>query len=336
MPSYPLIVGSSSTPTTFLTVAEHYRLLADQIGRYCYTTVSETLPSGEPGRWVLLDDLKDDEDERLQFAGGYLNVVTGEQAGSQRRIRREGFEGPFGALGLSRVLVNDAGVPNSLAAGVGVEVTTPLPVRRIGTTKGLVDLVREACQRLLTEVRIPLTGNGTSLYSLQGYGSVLSENQLDSIWDVWAVAPSEPLHRSRHVPKIIRNGATVTLDTGVTYTSAESFEVKAYVRASKLVYTVAGGWAYSTVGPVNDSDQVAVPSEWVLPVAMFKGLQYLRRTIRLDPRLSASDKADQLSEMADSYRSWRAAAVDVILAQPQLEALPNESLVGFAPAGEYV
>jgi hypothetical protein len=329
MSGFALIVpaAGAATASTFSTLASIVAAVADQIGSYLSTGTSDTIPSGEPGRWVILDALRDDEQSRAQMAGGYIYVRTGVQAGSGRRILREGYEGPHGAVRLAETL-KLSGTPTNLAAGILVDVTNPLPWRRVGLVKGLVECVREATRLIRVPVRLALTGNGTQSYNLSAYQGFTRDAQINRIYD-WTpgVSSTDPPLVSRFTPKIIPNGATISLDVGYRYSSGEPFQVEAFMRADRVIYTAGGGWTYSTLGLVGDTDQTAAPLEWVLPMAMYKALQYLRRFIREDRSLSREEKAERLAETREQYVTWRGAAYDVTQAMPRLDALPNESMV---------
>lgn len=294
MPHALVVPAVTGTPTTFPTLGEQYRALADQLGAYLATSTSDRgVSAGEPGRWVIVNEFRDDDEERDRFLGGWLNVLTGAQAGNQRRLRRSGHEGYHGAVAVASVLRGSNDVPANLAENVAVEFTHPLPVRRVGMTKGLVDLVREAADRVYVETRLSFDGDGSRSYSLQNANWLTQGNvQIDGIWD-WAdgtSADTDPARRSPYRPEIVTNGSTVSLTTGRTYGSTQSFELKAFVQASRLVYTSSGGWAYSTAGPLNDSDQVAAPVAWILPVAMCLGLDYLLGLNAKDRAISDTER----------------------------------------------
>lgn len=331
--SFPIIVPSdTSTPSQFPTLAELRHDFADQIGTWNTGVISATTPGGEPGRWILVDDLRDDEWDRDQYAGAWVYATTGSMRTEQRRVRRTGYEGPFGALALSRVF-DVAGVPTVPSIESQVEITQPLPTKKTGLTKGLNTLINEACDRVWTEARIPFTGNGTSRYSLSNYEFVTTQARVDGIYD-WTlgIASTEAPIRASVAPVITTNGATITLETGYSYSTAASFQLKVFVKASRLIYD-GDVWGYVATGLVNDTDQVAVPSAWVLPVAMVKGIQYLRLRVTQDKTLSAAEKRDRLAEIEASYRpsSWARAAASVIAnSLPRGTANPSQGLTSSA------
>lgn len=321
---FPLVIPASvSTPTSMPTLADGRHALADQLGAYLRTIVSSTSPNGESGRWVLLDELRDDEAGRAAFAGGYVYAVTGAQAGKSRRVRSEGFEGHYAALGLARPF------PAALAPGVTVEVTNPLPVIRTGVVKGLNDLWNEGLDRTTIEVRLALTGNGTRIISLASYGAIMQAGRVDGIY-YWPNGQSSTLPPCRLTvdPVVTTNGGVFTLDPGYTFSEDVPFQVRILVQASRYVYD-GSAWGFSTTGLTADTHQAAAPVEWVLPVAMVKALQYLTRLTVADRVMPKDEKRERIDELMQQRRVWAKAAADVIRdVMPHPEAKASQGLIG--------
>lgn len=300
------VPASIDIPSQFPTLAECYRALADELGLYCRSIVSSATVTGEPGRWALVDALRDDEEDRSQYAGGYIHAVNGTYAGQDRRIRREGYEGHYGALQLARPY------PATLAPGTDVEVTYPLPVRRVGTMRGLVDFIRDATERVYVEARIPLVGNGTRLYSLDGYDFITSEEWTNGIYD-WCgqsstITPARPVTWS---PNVKVNGPTITLELPIVYGIDVPFELGVFVLANRLIYD-GSAWGYSSAGLVADTDQVAAPMRWIRPIAMLKALQYLTMRAESDETLSDAQRARLLAQYGRRLATWAVAAAKII------------------------
>lgn len=309
---FPIIVDdSTTTPSQMPTLADLRHALADQLGTYSTGVISNTIPGGEPGRWVTVDDFIDDEYERDQYAGAWVYAISGGSVGQQRRVRRTGYEGPSGMLALSRVFdIN--GTPTTPSIESQVEITHPLPVKKIGLIKGLNTIAQEALDRMWVEARIPLTGNGTRLYPLSNYPWITSQDQTNGIYD-WC-GQSSTTTPSSHTPwpyTVKTDGAVIVLETPVTYGTDVPFELAVFVSAGHLVYD-GSAWGYSATGLVNDSDQAAVSVEHFVPVAMLKALQYLTRMVNDDKTLTKDEKAAKLSEITDRRRHWASAASTVI------------------------
>lgn len=291
--------------------------LADQLGSYLRSTIGSGASAGEPGRWALVDDLKDDEGERARYAGAYLYLASGSLPPQQRRIRKTGYEGPGGAVALSRVLENGSHVPTNPSVGSVVEITSPLGAKRLGTVKGLDDLINEALARFTVTARLSLSGNGTYRHNLSAYPWINRPELVDGIYD-WSgsagtsdiVAPT----LSGYEPTLAINGASVTLETGSLYTSAETFQLKVFVPANRLIYD-GSIWGYAQTGLTNDGDQAVPAVEHVVPLAMAKGLEYLPRLIRQQRKageLSAEDAAELLADVSERLPYWRKAANQIL------------------------
>lgn len=319
--SGPIIApASSDTPSIYPIMSEYIEALADQLGERLYSTVStQAVSGGEPGRWVLIDDLKDDEKSRATFRDdGWVYLVNGAMAGSCRRVRSEGYEGPDGALAVASVFKSGS-TPTTPADGTLVQVTRPLPWTQVGMTRGLAQLVNEGLSRVWTEARITFTGNGTARYDLSAYPIVTREALIDGVYD-WAIGiptTEEPL-LAPYKPTITVNGATITLVTGYSYSTAVTFQLKVFVKGNRLIYT-NGAWGFTTTGLENDTDQAAIPVEQELPVAMVKAIQYRTRMIVNDRSLSKDEKAEALAALPDRQH-WARAAAKVIQ-----ETLPRKT-----------
>jgi hypothetical protein len=306
----PIIVppgsGSAADAGTMPTLSDFYVALAKQLGVYAYGGVSATVPSGEPGRWVILDEMRDDEEDRAAFAGGWISVKSGTQAGTQRRIRKEGYEGPFGALALARVL------PSNLDPATVVEVTNPLPVRSVGMMPGLVDFVNQGLERVWVEVRLPLVGNATRRTSLQGYPWLTERRQTDGIYDRRYRSGSDPTAESSAEYDVTVDGPTVTLETATAYNTGEPFQLAAFVQASRLTYD-GSAWGYARDGLVNDTDRAAISVGLLRPIAMALALDYLITYTAADRALADAERTHRIAEYTRRLQTrWGPAAQEVI------------------------
>lgn len=332
MPGADLVVPSASASTagTGWTLLQYVEDLAEQLGTYAEYVVSTEATSGEANRLVLVDELRDDEEARDFWAGGYVypvgdaNVVP--QAGQQRRILREGYHGPLGGLVVSRPWTA------SLDAGTVVILTEPLGVREHLGRKGLTDLVNEALGHCVLEARIPFTGNGTRSHSLAAYPWIRAARDVLGIRDRLDGYANEPTVWSPYPFDINTNGATVTLEPGYAYATGSTFELVAPVRADRLIYA-GSTWAYTaTPGLVADGNQAAAPIKWVTAFGMRQGLRELAKLIRKDGRLSPAEKQEQLAGpggILERYRQWRRTCARIVLDEfPRAQAGPVTGLVG--------
>lgn len=279
--------------------------LADQLGVYRSVTVSDLASGPDANRVVISEDLRDDEDEPEFWGQFFVYVVDGDQAGAQRRVVQRGYHGSISALILSR--------PLDLAPepGTTVLVTSPLPIERIGRTKGLNQIVQEAADRTTVEARLAFTGDGSRAVSLVDAPYVTNEDQLRGIYDARLTGlASDPLDLSPDLFRLALDGADRSIVVTNAYGSGESFEVAVGMSGGSLIYS-SGAWAYSTSGLTSDDDQVAVPTHWIVAIGMVKALQHLRTLIGLDRSLSPQERAIHLDDVERRMRVWAPAAAEI-------------------------
>lgn len=298
--------GGTSLPT-------YRRLLADELGVYLETTVSAAGQTVDARRVVLADELRDDEAD-ADLGAPYLYVKTGAQAGSQRRIVAQpdvGYQGARGAVLLSRPL--DA----PLAVGDTVEISGPLPVTRIGTTKGLNDIVNEALARIKIHARLVFTGTDAYEYPLAAYQSILSGDVVELLgisdtrgWTNTVVPPEVRPYGYR----IVRNGVTNTLVTDALYSTTDTFYLDVSIYADRLIYDGLG-WAYTQQdgrpGLQGDDDKAAAPEAWATAFGMVKALQQLDKLVSADASLSDAERTRQVTDILRRRRTWARAAGDI-------------------------
>jgi hypothetical protein len=294
--------------------------LGETLGLHQHLMVSTLATGGEAARHVLLDELRDDEQERAQWAGAYLYVRDGAQAGVQQRILTAGYEGPFGALRLSRPFAAP------LQPGTSVELSWPLPVKKHLGVTGLNGIVNEALERCLIEARISLTGNGTYSYSLADFPWLTRYSQTNGLYD-WGGLDSSTnnamLSPYRYALRV--NGASVTLQPSYLYSSTAPFELAVFVDGKRLV-SQNGIWGYSEAGLVDDGDQAAVPLYWARAFGMVLALRHLTTLTKRDPSLDDATKQARLADYLRDRQQWAAACRRISrdeFPQPIAEAPPS-------------
>jgi hypothetical protein len=320
----PLIVPTSTSGQGF-TLLDYRSDLGETLGLYQHLMVTQLATGGEAARHVILDELRDDEQERSQWAGAYLYARDGVQAGQQRRILREGYEGQFGALRLSRPFAA------ALLAGTSVELSWPLPVKKHLTVKGLDDIVNEALERCRVEARLSMTGDGTSAFNLSQHPSILRYEDTNGLYD-WRgrVVATDNAGLSPYAYDLRVNGHEIKLETSYLYTSGDTFELAIF---SKAKYLVAQNnvWGYSNAGLVADDDQAAVPLHWVRAFGMVKALRHLDQLAMRDASLSDAARQAVLATHARDRQQWARACVSIIQHEfplPMQAAPPSMALVG--------
>lgn len=309
--------------------------LADEIGFYHSTTVSDTGDNGDAARVVIADEFRDDEIGYEHNAAVWLYAQNGAQAGVQRRIIAQpeaGYLGSMAAMQVSRPFTA------ALASGVTVELTSPLPVKRHLGIKGLNELLNEGLARIWTEVRLTITGNSTYSYSLAAYPWLQTYEQTRGIWDYRSGGTTNPSELSAAGYRLVKNGAGVSLVTNALYTSSETFELAVIVRADRYV-SDGTTWAYTaTPGLLGDAYQAACPEEWAIAFAMVKALQYLTRLVMKDKRLSKEEKAERLSDILPRRRTWALTAASILMDEmPQpIQEATTPLVVGAGDDSDFV
>jgi|SRR5215471_1884842 len=318
MPSIPLIVpeagwaSAAATPT----LADYRAALGDQLGVFTRSVISSTVPGGEPGRWALVDDLADDDSAADRYAGGWLSLAASTLPAQQRRLRHEGFVGPFGALALARVVSDANGVPTDPRPGTAVELTLPLPSRRSGSVKGLDTLVNEALARLQVTARLPMVGDGTARYSLSSYPWLVSADQVGGLYDWSGTQPPGlgPPTRYGIDPTVRVDGASLSLEVPAVVAPGVPFEVAVVVPSDRLIFD-GGAWGYAETGLSDDGMRAVPPVGQVVTVAMAKALEYLPRLLRQQVIAHELDPDEAAAYQTDVDRRlpyWRHAAAVVI------------------------
>lgn len=321
----------SPTAGTGTTLARYVSLLGDELGTYVEYVIGSTVGAGEAARLVLADELRDDERDAEDWGAElWVYARDGAQApagvGAQRRVVRGGYRGPIAGLVLSRPWAA------ALAPGTTVAITEPLPVRRSRQTKGLVTLVNEALARIWIETLVSITGNAAYEYDLAAYPWLaFGAIQTSGIYDALGLGTDLPSMLSPFDYEIRADGAGRTLVTRQVYGTADTFQLKALVRADVLV-SDGTSWSYTaTPGLGADTDQAAAPPRWVVAVGMVKALQYLTRRTLTDHALSDAEKQARLSEIAGRRRTWALTAATIVRDEfPKITTRPNAALVGFS------
>lgn len=334
----------ASTPTGVgTTLRSYYRRLADELGFRQLSVVSTPATGADAARVVIADEWRDDEAGYGLPGRQWLYAAGGDQAEVQRRVLSDrrgdgedgdggvGWQGPIGALLVSRPFAA------ALEEADQVELTSPLPVRPIGSVKGLTDLVNEALARIWVEARVSLTGDGTREIDLAAYPWLTTIDQMRGIYDRRQTSvTAEPYSLSNSRYRLVTNGVTRTLITDVRYADAEAFELAVIVRGDHLVHD-GSAWSYTTGGLQHDTWMAAAPIEWVCAIGMAKALQYVER-LAASPLVPAGDREIYAATLlgADGRprkRVWEYAAAKIVLEErpPPLQH-PAESMI----SGPYV
>lgn len=301
------IVLVDSGQAVWPTYGAHRQEFADLLGFYQAATTSVVGSGGDTRRLLAFDELRDDEWGQDVLGDIWAYVVNGVQGGAQRRVLDLGYEGPLGALVVSRPFAQP------LAAKTLVELTSPLPSTRIGLVKGLAQILVEAYRRIYVEVRLGFTGNGTHEHAFSDWPSLVTKQaQVLGIYDRHHRIQNLPMSRSAHDSDVKVDGATLTLQTRICYGEGETFEVSALVPGSCVVLN-DGAWTVTADGPTSDDQQVAVPTRWAMPVAMAIGLDYCLQHNEHNQRISDAERTRREQSYARRLTTrWGPAAAEIL------------------------
>lgn len=309
MPKITIITPSTTTGSGY-TLATYYRRLASELGFYQATIASSLATLGDTTRYIIADELRDDEADYDFFGRPWVYISTGALAATQRRILSHpaGYLGPLGALTVSRPY--DQVVP----VGSVLEVTNPLPVKRHLSIKGLADCVNEALALINIKTIATVTGNGGYEYDLAALSYLTDERQIIGIYDTAYLDPTYPAQESPWSFEVRANGVDRTLVTSRIYSTAETFDLHFIIKANRLVFD-GTTWSYLSnnvaLGLQGDLYQAAAPPQWVHTFAMVKALQHLRlmTSHRTDVEAQALQRA--MAEIERRVAFWASAAARI-------------------------
>lgn len=296
----PLIVpttesGGGASGTLRASLKAYRRALASALGPFGVYPITGAATGGDAARAILSSGLADDQEARDYFAGSYAYVATGAQAGNQRTVLAESYEGPLGSLLVSSPF---AAV---LAIGSEVELSSPLPAKRHLNRIGLNDLVNEALRALPVIHRVALvatsestTGQAAATYRLDSlpfpvrgvtevYGPVSTANGLPRpTGQRWS------FRQDAHAP---------TLELTSPFAVGKTFWVD-LVRPADTWIKSGAAWGDSTVGLSGDSDLALYDVDTVVNQA--KPLAYERLANLFPP--DSKERAEYLLLARDAHR----------------------------------
>jgi hypothetical protein len=312
-----------------IALPRYRQLLADELGFYLETTVTTTATNGEARRVVLADEFRDDESgsEIVTGGGGYLYVRTGELAGSQGRLLSQSdaaYQGSRSAVVLSRPFE----VP--LTVGAVVAVTSPLPVKRYLTTKGLDDCVNEGLARCPAVATLTLEGTDSDRLDITDYSFLTHADQILGVYDRYGVTDGNAAYLSGLPYRIDANATTRYLVLGRRYATDEPFEVQVSLPGDRLVYDGATwGTVDDNPGLHDENDRAAVPEGWVLAFSMIAALRFLERMVWHRNGVERQARLDAVAEIRERRAQWTASAARLrVLEFPRGPARPAASMVG--------
>lgn len=314
--AYPLVVAASGTTGSGPSVLRGRQIIGEELGFWHPYEITTEASGLEGNRYVIIDELVDDEDAAQRLGGAYVYVRTGDQAGTQRRLLKAGYDGPVGALAVSRVF--DA----PLADGDVVELSYPLPVRPQYGRKGLMDLLEEACDRVVVDVRLPLVGNGTTSVDVSAYDWLRAYEQTRGIYDSRVTTDRTSL--SAYPYTLAQDGATLSVVTTVTYGEDEAFEL-AVAMPGNLILFDGSAWGYfdpKTISDIaDDTYQLAVPEHWIRAFGMVKALQHLVAMALQDESLSDTARTRLITSYDRRMATYARAAARITVNEfsPQLQ-----------------
>jgi hypothetical protein len=338
MSTAPIVVDTSGASSpgdggAGVSLAQYRRLIADELGLWQATTITETASGGELVRFAIADEFRDDDASPDTFFHHYLYVADGPQAGAQRRILAEGYDGPTGVFRVTRPFAAP------LAPGTRVELTHPLPIRRLLGVKGLNTVVDEALARIWIEARIPLMGSAGGWVNLTDYDALVSYEQTRGLYDWRCGGADEPSGLSRTRYRFGRNGAGTWLEGRygpLDYGIDEAFQLAVLAQADRVIHD-GSGWTYRDEAGAGLSDhddwRAAAPSRWVLAFGMVKALRQVRKLLTEARGIATDERRGRLADTDERLVHWARAAVRIATYEfPAPIQEPTSPMLGYAGA----
>lgn len=289
-----------------VTLTQARRSLAERLGGYRLITsgVQTDPPSGsyvgvangaDAARRIVSSDLTvldvagtstPMQSDRWKHAAAYIPSIP-----IQRQIAEFGFNGArlasdvtdqssltttyVGMLTLAEIM------GSALAAGTAVEIHSTMPPLSREQGMGLHACINRALRAMAFRDRLSIaTLSDTLRYDLSAYPWIENDRQLIGVWDSESAANTEP--------SPLRRGGEIRFDAHVPYliVDAEPTSTMFYADFWRPVGSwvrVAGSWAASTAGLVNETDAVMVDQDHLTVSAYFYACQALARAWRGDP-----------------------------------------------------
>lgn len=290
----PLIFPGGTSTGSGTPFVSAWRAIADELGEYTTITVADEATLAvhpDADRQILSEQLTADQKSARRFDGFWAYVVDGAHAGSTRMALETTFDGPYGSLLVDRRFLDGNGNSDPLAANVEVDLTSPLPVGRHLTLKGIKDAVLDALRMFYVDTRLSLVGTGSRSIDLGDSAFIALGAQVDSVWQ--RRGSTEPYEQRANDARVVQDGAALTLVTDVAIPSGEVFQLRVLRRPFTLVKT-SGTWGVSTTGPVNATDEIPAPLHWIKAWGMVQALKACIVHTRRDMSLTSEQKRERI------------------------------------------
>lgn len=313
------------------TRTQYRRAVGRAVGRLRWFTVTEAPDAANPdaAREVIVEAMGSDGQDAGRLDRSFLYAVDGADKGETRAVWAQSYDGARGSILVDR--------PYSTAPAVGteVELSSPLGGGEWLDTKGLNDFVQEALDRIVVEVRLPMTGTGSRSVAVGlTYPWLASADAVLGVADSRNLTSGSPTQDSIYPAEVRRDGVAATLVTGETYRAGEAFEVVAAVPANRLVFD-GSSWAYVTptaAAPytlAQEHYQGAAPLEWVTAFGAAKALEWLIAETEADELLDDKVRSRRLDAYARRYDKYVTAAASIKLQHfPRPSGSPEREIVG--------
>ena len=252
-----------------------YRAVARELGPVGIPTTTATAVGPDPARWIIAvqsaaPTVRIDGAPPERWVGAWAYLATGALATQQRRVAWSVPEA--GALAM------DALFGDTVATGVEVVLSYPLPVIGQHDSVGLADIVRMALRDLWAEDYLDLTTVAAQReYSLSTYTDWLNrDDRILGLYDPprFAGAPRRPSRfgeRGRGWDVKFDGGAATLQLLDAAY-AASGFTFQLRVR--RPAYSLVSG-SESTTGPTTDAATVTAELDDVVVVSLLHAYRAL-------------------------------------------------------------
>lgn len=191
-------------------------------------------------------------------------LATGAASGQQRRVNTNGYTGATGALQLN---VNWSLIPS---VNDPVKITRLLPcTQQTGQPHtSYLTCMNRGLGKLLVRDRVPLAITTSESYALTTWAAWLDRpERLLRVYEPSPTGGARTVPCDWRTPRLVPDAGGPTLELDAPFSTASGNLILEVLRPANSNVAVAGVWAESTVGLVNESDVVDVSLEEAVMVA---------------------------------------------------------------------
>lgn len=235
--------------------------------------------------------------------------------GAQRQLANQGYQGDVPASSVTDLSSNDDSVAVVKTVRNFASVLAPntliefhaVPVTDADMQSGLHTYLNRAGRAMVFRKRLSFVGDGTRRASLAAYPWLFDESQFIGVSDRETTTGTDPLP--------LTGGGEIRFDGEIPYllldqavTSGQAYYGDFWRPRSSWI-RVAGTWADSTVGLVNETDEMFVDADRLADVAYYFLADALAQNHPRGEMASWSKIRDRAALRAAPYMMWSRPAI---------------------------